>query len=162
MWVPGKTISKWRAAFTKHLVLIACDYLSIIKIGEKGRKTFTYSCVTLLPRVKRHSCLQYKSCVFALISCIRFKLFSHLFFSLRLWWDRHSTRYSLWYVWRTMSVSAWGQRSTMWSVYGRLSQLNISRLSEWVYFYPVLHVLLKAIHFTRDLSIPSNFHWAGN
>ena len=36
------------------LVFIACDFLSIMKIGEEGHKTFTYACIIImLPRVKR-------------------------------------------------------------------------------------------------------------
>ena len=140
MCVHGKNGLLMKRSINKNSIFIACDYISITKICEEGHKTFNYFCITLLFRIKKDSCLQYKSCVLALNSRLSIKFFSHLFFSLWLWWDRHSTRYSLWYVWRTMSVSAWGQRSTMWSVYGRLSQLNISRLSEWVDFYPVLYM----------------------
>ena len=39
----------------QSLVFIAREFLSIMKIGEEGHKTFTYACITLLPRVKRES-----------------------------------------------------------------------------------------------------------
>ena len=53
MWVHGKYQSQMKRCIQKVLVFIACDFLSIMKIGEEGRKTFTYACITLLPRIKR-------------------------------------------------------------------------------------------------------------
>ena len=41
----------------KTLVLIACDYLSIMKISVEGHKTSTYACMTLWPIVKRKKSL---------------------------------------------------------------------------------------------------------
>ena len=37
----------------KNLIFIACDYLSIMIIGEEGYKIVAYDCITLLPRVDR-------------------------------------------------------------------------------------------------------------
>ena len=37
----------------KNLIGIGCDYLSGMKIGEEGHKTFTYNYIILLPRKKR-------------------------------------------------------------------------------------------------------------
>ena len=39
----------------KSLAFIACDFLSIMKIGEEGHKTFTYANITLLLKVKREN-----------------------------------------------------------------------------------------------------------
>ena len=41
--------------YLEKLVFIACDFLTIIKIGEEGHKTFMNACKILLPRVKREN-----------------------------------------------------------------------------------------------------------
>ena len=54
-------VSAWKIPISNEelclekLVFIACDFMSIMKIGEEGHKTFTYACITLLPRVKREN-----------------------------------------------------------------------------------------------------------
>ena len=46
---------KWRDIFWKLWCFIACDFMSIMKIDEEGHNTFTYACITLLPRVMREN-----------------------------------------------------------------------------------------------------------
>ena len=41
--------------FRKFWLFIACDFMSIMKIDEEGHNTFTYACITLLPRVMREN-----------------------------------------------------------------------------------------------------------
>ena len=36
-------------------VFIACDFFSIMKIGEEDNETFLYACITLFPAVKREN-----------------------------------------------------------------------------------------------------------
>ena len=54
MRVHEKTISLRRYGYENSLIFITIDhdYLSIMKIGEEGHKTFTYGCMSLLPIVK--------------------------------------------------------------------------------------------------------------